>query len=87
MPHDDDSQVVVAEITDDNRQYLLNLALSAYADEPCRLCGKRLTMDDLRNGAVFAGYSSDNTARAAHKACWLRSPSVDKKPNADWVHQ
>jgi hypothetical protein len=27
-------------------------------------------MEDLRNGAVFAGYNRGDTARAAHELCW-----------------
>lgn len=49
---------------------LVQLALSMYADEPCRVCGRLLTMNDLNRGAVFAGYNRAGTARAAHKRCW-----------------
>ena len=45
---------------------LIDVALSMYEDEPCRICGRLLTMEDLKNGAVFAGYSDDNTSRPAH---------------------
>lgn len=48
----------------------LELALSAYCDEPCRICGVLLTMADIQDGAVFAGYSPDNKSRAAHKRCF-----------------
>lgn len=95
MPKDEDvttvdlgsHQVQVVTITPENKKHLVRLAASMYANEPCRICGAMLTMDDINNGAVFAGYSSDNAARSAHKACWQRSPGVDGKPNADWVHQ
>lgn len=50
---------------------LLDMALSMYANEPCRICGIVLSLDDVKTGAVFAGYSQDNTSRAAHKRCWL----------------
>lgn len=84
----EEKAVVLVEITNDNRKALSKLALSMYANEPCRICGELLTMDDLNAGAVFAGYSSDNRARSAHKACWQRSPGTkDGQPNADWVHQ
>lgn len=82
-----DHQVNVVTITPENKKYLLQVALSMYAGEPCRICGGTLTMDDLRNGAVFAGYSADNAARSAHKECWQRSPGIDGKPNPDWIHQ
>lgn len=73
-------------ITPENRKHLARIAASMYANEPCRICGVMLTMDDIDNGAVFAGYSSNNAARSAHKACWQRSPGVDGKPNDDWAH-
>lgn len=66
----DDTGIVVVPLTTENRPYMAHLALSMYADEPCRICRKLLTMDDLRDGAVFAGYSVDGTARAAHRVCW-----------------
>ena len=40
-----------------------------YADEPCRICGRLITEDDLKE-AVFAGYSEDNDGRCAHGRCW-----------------
>ena len=77
----------VVKVTDENASYLAQIALSMYANEPCRVCGKLLTMDDLRNGAVYATYSADSTSRAAHKDCWERSPIVDGVVPKDWVHQ
>jgi hypothetical protein len=54
------------------------IALGMYANEPCRICGKPITTDDLTT-AVFAGYSIDSRSRSAHKACW------DKRlPQKDW---
>lgn len=44
-------------------------------------------MDDLNNGAVYAGCSADNAALSAHKGCWQRSPSLDGTPNEDWAHK
>ena len=46
---------------------LVDLALSFYAGEPCRICGELLTMKDLNDGA---GYSDDNSSRSAHRQCW-----------------
>lgn len=54
----------------------INIALSMYTGEPCRICGRILTMDDVRAGAVFAGYSKDNKSRAAHKLCWDNAMDV-----------
>ncbi len=61
------------------REVAFQAALSMYADEPCRICGRPLTMDDLRDGAVFAGYNADNTSRAAHKQCWDNAMDVMRK--------
>lgn len=83
----DNHQLSVVEVTPENYKYLAKVALSMYANEPCRICGSLLTMEDMENGAVFAGYSNGSAARAAHKACWERSPSSDGVPNKDWVHQ
>ena len=64
----------------------LNAAQSAaaimYSNEPCRVCGEIITLNDINNGAVFAGYSKDNKSRTAHKACWDSG-----KPQAEWVKQ
>lgn len=48
----------------------INIALRMYTGEPCRICGEEITMDDIDNGAVFAGYNEDNAARSAHRECW-----------------
>ena len=58
-----------------SRESAVRIALSFYAGEPCRICGIDLTMDDLENGAVFAGSPDANPGlpydgRAAHKECW-----------------
>lgn len=95
LPHDHEvktfdvgsHQLSLVEITPENKDALTRLAVSMYAGEPCRICGELITMDDMYNGAVYAGYSADNAARTAHKDCWQRSPGIDDKPNKDWVHQ
>jgi len=56
---------------------LVNLAMSMYAGEPCRICGKLLTMEDINDGAVFAGY--DNSSRSAHRLCWENSKRIFAK--------
>lgn len=57
------------------------IALGMYVDEPCRICGERITVEQVGD-AVFAGYSKDNMSRGAHKACW------DKQiPQEQWVKQ
>lgn len=49
---------------------LLNMVLTTYVNEPCRICGRIITRDDIDSGAVFAGYSKDGGSRGAHKRCW-----------------
>ena len=60
---------------------ILDLVMSFYADEPCRICGKNITRADL-DTIVYAGYSDDGKARAAHKRCWDNRP-----PETQWVHR
>ncbi len=54
----------------------VGIALAMYINEPCRICGTPLTEDDIKT-AVFAGYSSCNRSRAAHKQCWDASISKE----------
>ena len=63
------------ERSDEMNEALVNLALSFYAGEPCRVCGFEITMDDLNDGpdgAVYAGYNKSNTSRTAHGRCWRK---------------
>lgn len=64
----------------DDKESMRELALSMYVNEPCRICGKMITRADLEDGAVFAGYSKDDTGRSAHKECWAKMEAVK------WVH-
>lgn len=57
---------------------LTGIALSMYVGEPCRICGCLLTVIDVRDGAVFAGYSKDNKSRAAHKLCWNNANEIHR---------
>lgn len=57
---------------------LVRIALGMYADEPCRICGKNLTLSDIYNGAVFVGYSQDKTSRSAHEECWKNQPPAEE---------
>jgi hypothetical protein len=45
------------------------MALAMYTNEPCRICGRMIGVDDLKD-LVFAGYSKRWPARAAHGRCW-----------------
>lgn len=88
-----DHTINVVTVTPENADYLVQVALSMYTNEPCRICGAMLTLDDVNNGAVYAGYSQDSAARAAHKSCWQRSPGRNGAtrgvvhPNSDWARQ
>lgn len=66
-----------------DRNHAVFLALAAYANEPCRICGEMITMQQVTNEhVVFAGYSSNNEARSTHKECW------DKNiPMSEWKYQ
>lgn len=50
-------KVVAVEITDENRQELLRMAIAAYTGEKCRYCGHVYeTVEDIyARGVVFAG--------------------------------
>lgn len=61
--------VIVPLINDDTRRTAAKLALSMYANEPCRICRRNIEPADLPS-LVFAGYSRDGKARAAHRTCW-----------------
>jgi hypothetical protein len=56
---------------------VLDAVMMMYTNEPCRICGKMITRDDLR-GLVFAGYSQGNVSRAAHGECWNKGISKSK---------
>ena len=49
------------------RDLAVKIALSMYANEPCRICGQTITNQDVKN-AVYAGYGDDG--RSAHERCW-----------------
>lgn len=56
-----------------NTQNILNM----YANEPCRICGELITREQV-NDIVFAGYSQDNSSRAAHGECWEKNIPVEE---------
>ena len=55
---------------------MARLALAMYDGEPCRICGKPIT---IAADAVFVGYSSDNKARAAHHDCALAITEIAER--------
>jgi hypothetical protein len=71
-------EVILMKINDT----ALECALNMYVGEPCRICGKPITGEDLDNHAVFAGYSKDNKSRSAHSECWAKNI-----PAESWVHK
>lgn len=46
-------------------------AITAAAGERCRICGKAVTIQDIKDGAVYAGREM-NVDRLAHRICWER---------------
>lgn len=62
-------------------QALVDMAMSFYVGEPCRICGETITKDDLQE-LVYAGYAKDNKARSAHGKCW----NDNKDNKAQWVY-
>lgn len=65
-----------------NRKDVLEMAIMAYVDEPCRICGKPITREDMTNHARFAGYSKNDKSRAAHNDCWEKNIPVE-----EWMYQ
>lgn len=66
------------------RHPFTGIALSMYADEPCRICGKPITREQTQaTDFRYAGYSADGKARAAHEACWLERGQLRE----GWAHQ
>jgi len=47
-----------------------NIQSAMVCDEPCRICGGKVMWEDQ----VWAGWSSCNTTRLAHKQCWNSLP-------------
>lgn len=59
---------IVTKVTDDNRDDLVTLAMSAYLDEGCKYCDKVYgTIEDLKK-TVWAGCHSKG--RLACQECW-----------------
>lgn len=61
-------QVSLVEVTDENRESLVEVALSMYLGERCKYCGKQYkTLADLKD-TVYAGYHE--RGRLACGSCW-----------------
>jgi len=62
------TKVILVKRTDENKEYLINIALSMYLGEKCKYCLREFnTLDDLKD-CVYAGYH--NHGRIACKSCW-----------------
>jgi hypothetical protein len=61
-----------------SKETAVQIALSMYLDEPCRICGELIK--DI-TGVVYTGYSKDNKSRSAHGKCWKKNI-----PQAQWAH-
>lgn len=66
---------------------VVDIALSMYAHEPCRICGRELLMADIKNGAVFAGYNADDTSRSAHRRCWYGVMDIVQSASDTQIHE
>jgi hypothetical protein len=53
----------------------VELAMSMYEGEPCRICGESIAD---ASQAVYAGYSADSKSRSAHKKCWNKNIPQEK---------
>ena len=61
-----------------DKKFAASMMINMYTNEPCRICGKLITKDDL-NELKFAGYSECSKARAAHGSCWENHGKDDTK--------
>lgn len=77
---------ILIPISDETREAALEMALSMYVSEPCRICRRALTRDDIRE-AKFAGYSRDGQARAAHRVCWQNFVELLQTTPAQRLHE
>ena len=59
---------LISEMTPENQDSLVNLALSMYLGEQCKFCGKEYTTLADLSDAVYAGYHEHG--RLACKRCW-----------------
>lgn len=76
MPRDEEvnefdlgnSKVSLVEVTEENEDYLVKVALSMYLGEKCKYCLREFeTLEDLKD-SVYAGYHEHG--RIACKSCW-----------------
>lgn len=73
----DVQQILVVPVTDENRNYLVEAAFSAYLGEQCKYCEKIYeTLDDLKD-TVWAG--EHENGRLACKTCWTKSHEFNRQ--------
>ena len=62
------SEIILMDVTDKNREALVNLTLSMFLGEKCKYCLKKFeTLKDLED-TIWAG--SHKYGRLAHEKCW-----------------
>lgn len=72
------TKIVLVELTDENRDAMVKVALSMYLGESCPYCLRMFaTLDDLKD-SVWNGYTE--YGRIAHKDCFHKAhPEVEMK--------
>ena len=71
----------------DARILAIQLEAAQWADQPCRICGKTLTMEDITSDAYFAGFAGARR-HAAHGVCWRNMCALVQQMNSEgrlWV--
>jgi len=69
-------KIVVTEVTDENRESLKELSVSAYLGDKCGVCGEGFAREQLD----FAVFCPSEIGRIAHKECWDKVKE-EWKPN------
>lgn len=64
--------VDLTKATDEQRSAVADMALRMYANEPCRICRRMITVEEI-NGIVFTGYTEvdGKVSRSSHRDCWF----------------
>jgi hypothetical protein len=64
----DDLRVSVTNVTEENREYLVGVALAHYLEEQCKYCLRVFDTLESLNDAVWAG--AHGQGRIACENCW-----------------
>lgn len=71
----------------DARTLAVQLEAAQWASEPCRICGRTLTIEDITTDAYFAGFDGGKR-HAAHGVCWRNMRLLVQQMNSGgrlWV--